>query len=137
MILLLPNKDRSVLKKQDIYSRPSVNYAEESTGTAKKIEYIRFYKVVRDKENDNMTLSSVISARYNSAGDIVGGTYKSRNHSTLVTNNCSSKGTYTLICRRAQDKQLQEIKILFVRWVTFTMPIWKYHVYFKKTKIYV
>ena len=84
-----------------------------------------------------MTLSSVISARYNSAGDIVGEAYKSRNHSTLVTNNCSSKGTYTLIYRKAQDKQLQEIKILFVRWVTFTIPIWKYHVYFKKIKIYV
>lgn len=63
--------------------------ADDSMGAAKKRKYVRFYKVERDKGNDNMTLSSEITPKYNSAGVVVGGTYKSRNHSTWVTNICS------------------------------------------------
>ena len=55
--------------------------ADDSMGAAKKREYVRFYKLERSKGNDNM-LSSKITPKYNSAGDIVGGTYKFNNHST-------------------------------------------------------
>ena len=56
--------------------------AGDSTGATKKREYLRFYKVERDKGNDNIILSSEITPKYNSAGVVVDGTYKSRNHST-------------------------------------------------------
>ena len=41
---------------------------------------------------------------------------------------------YAPIRRRAEDKQLQEKKISFVRWVAFIMPVWEYNVHFKKLK---
>ena len=56
--------------------------ADDSMGAAKKRECVRFCKVERDKGNDNIILSSEITPKYNIAGDVVGGTYKSRNHST-------------------------------------------------------
>ena len=102
-------------------------------GAAQKREYIRFYKVERGNGNDHMMLSSEITPKYNSAGDMVGRTYKFRNHSTWVTNICSSKGMYVLIRWRAEDKRLQE-EISFVRWVTFITPIWQYNVHFRKLK---
>lgn len=43
--------------------------ADDSMGAAKKREYVRFYKVERDKGNGNMILSSEITPKYNSAGD--------------------------------------------------------------------
>ena len=103
-------------------------------GAVKNREYARFYKVARDKGNDSIILSSEITPKYNSAGDVVSGTYKSRNHSTWFTNICFSKSMYALIRRRAEDKRLQEKEISFVRWVTFIMPIWEYNVHFKKLK---
>ena len=96
----------------------------DSMGAAAKKEYLKFYKVERDKENDNMTLSSETTARHNSTGDIGGRMYKSRNHSIWVTSNCcSSKGMLALIHWRAEDKRLQEKEISFVRWVMFVMHI--------------
>ena len=46
--------------------------------------------------------------KYSSVGVAVARMYKFRNHSTWVTNICSSKSMCALIRRRAEDKQLQK-----------------------------
>ena len=97
--------------------------ADDSMGAAKKKGIRKILQVERDKGNDNIISSSEITPKYNSAGGVVGGTYQSRNHSTWVTNICSSKSVYALILQRAEDKRLQEKEILFVKWITFIMPI--------------
>ena len=101
--------------------------ADETLGAYEKKEQTRFYEVKVGKDGE-LLISSEVSVEKDAKGNIVGGTFNTRDSRNWVRQVASSKHLYAVIRKRAVHKKtMQKFNTAFTRYVIFIMPIVEYN----------